>query len=73
MICYTTIDTQEFGCLVFKVIGAGSRKQAQEETIKNWGTKLMAGQTVNGSVTICPLFSSLEDRFISGQKNQSCF
>ena len=59
MVHYTTMESQEHGLLVFKVIGVSSQEEAQDITQKNWGETLMEGQTLEGPPTICPLFSDL--------------
>lgn len=60
MVYYTKLDNPDYGLLVFKVIGAHSRKEAEDLTAENWGRLLMHGRTVEGPPTICPLFDNLD-------------
>ncbi len=60
MIYYTKIESQDYGLLVFKVIGAKSKKEAQRITKENYGELLLEGQTLEGPPTICPLFGDLK-------------
>lgn len=62
MIHYTIIESQDYGVLMFKVIGAPSKAAAQASTIRNWNLndRLKQGITLDGSPTICPLFSDLK-------------
>ncbi|WDP91850.1 MAG: hypothetical protein HUN04_19910 [Desulfobacter sp.] len=61
MVYYTKIDNQDYGLLIFKVIGAHSQKEADKLTAENWGETLIQGRTLEGPPTICPLFENLED------------
>lgn len=60
MVYYTKLQNQDYGLLVFKVIGAQSRKEAEEITADNWGEDLMQGRTLEGPPIICPLFGNLK-------------
>ncbi|WDP91854.1 MAG: hypothetical protein HUN04_19930 [Desulfobacter sp.] len=62
MIHYTTMESQDYGLLMFKVIGADSREAAQNATIRSWdlNESLKEGSTIEGSITICPLFGDLK-------------
>lgn len=62
MIHYTTMESQDYGLLMFKVIGAPSKEAAQEATIRSWNLNedLKGGITLEGSPTICPLFGDLK-------------
>lgn len=60
MIHYTKIETKDNGFLVFKVIGAQSKKKADQIVKKNMGELLFNGGHKQGKVTICPLFCNSE-------------
>lgn len=61
MIHYTTVESQDYGLLMFKVIGAASKEAAQKATVMGWKSNdyLKKGITLEGSPTICPLFGNL--------------
>lgn len=61
MIHYTTMESQDYGLLMFKVIGADSKEAAQDATIRSWDLNdtLKEGMILEGSPTICPLFGDL--------------
>lgn len=62
MIHYTKLESKDHGLLMFKVIGASSREEAQKATCENWGECLMQGRTLDGPLTICPLFCNLTSK-----------
>lgn len=60
MIYYTKVDHEDYGLLIFKVIGAESQKHADEIISETVTEQLIKGQTIRESnFTICPLFRSL--------------
>ena len=69
MIHYTKLENEDHGVLVFKVIGASSPEEAQKATTDNWGEDLMQGRTVDGPLTICPLFCNLKKKNSGGCEN----
>lgn len=67
MIYYTTMESQDYGVLVFKVIGTDTKREAEAAVRENWGQGLEQGRICDGPPTICPLFSNPQQSQPPGQ------